>query len=51
MNEYPNVLDTAIAEAFGWNGVVIDWRSPLQDDDYAEYCDEAFLERLDVDEL
>ncbi len=51
VNEYPDVLDSAITKALGWNGVVIDWRSPLQDDDYAEYYDEAFLERLDVEEL
>ena len=51
VNEYPNVLNTAISEAFGWGSVVIDWRSPLEEDDYAEYYDEAFLERLGVDEL
>jgi len=51
VNEYTNVLDAAIADAFGWNGVVIDWRSPRQDDDFAEYYDEAFLDRLGVYEL
>ena len=51
VREYPDVLDTAIAEAFGWRDTAIDWRSPLQDDDYAEYYDDAFLDRLGVDEM
>lgn len=51
VREHANVLDTAIAEAFGWRDAVIDWRSPRQDDDYAEYYGQAFLDRLGVDEL
>lgn len=46
VNEAPDVLDTAITSAYGWIDIVIDWRSPRQDDDYAEYYDDAFLERL-----
>ncbi len=51
VHEYPDVLDKAIAEAFGWRSTIINWRSPRQDDDYAEYYDKEFLDRLDVDEL
>lgn len=48
VNQYSDVLDKAIAEAFGWRDAEIDWRSPRQDDDYAEYYDQAFLDRLGV---
>ena len=51
VREYPGLLDTAIAEAFGWQAMAIDWRSPIQDDDYAEYYDQAFLDRLLVNDL
>ena len=51
VHEYPDVLNKAIAEAFGWSDTVIDWRSPRRDDDYAEYYDQAFLDRLGVDKL
>jgi len=51
VNETPDVLDTAIASAFGWPDTEIDWRSPRQDDDYAEYYDDSFLERLGVTKL
>jgi hypothetical protein len=51
VREYPGLLGTAIAEAFGWRKTVIDWRSPIQDDGYAEYYDQAFLDRLGIDEL
>lgn len=51
VREHPGLLGTAIAEAFGWRKTVIDWLSPIQDDDYAEYYDQAFLDRLRIDEL
>lgn len=51
VSEYPGLLDTAIADAFGWRKTVIDWRSPIQDDGYAEYYDQAFLDRLGINEL
>lgn len=51
VNQYAHVLDTAISDAFGWRYAEIDWRSPRQDDDYAEYYDQAFLDRLGVDGL
>lgn len=51
VNEYPRVMESAIAEAFAWCDPEIDWRSPRQDDDYAEYYDRAFLECLGITEL
>jgi hypothetical protein len=51
VRDHTHVLDTSIAEAFGWRDAAIDWRSPRQDDEYAEYYDQAFLDRLGVTEL
>jgi hypothetical protein len=51
IGEHVDVLKIAVREAFGWHGTPIDSRSPQQDDDYAEYYDEAFLERLGLVEL
>ncbi|MFZ3048813.1 MAG: hypothetical protein WA151_23095 [Desulfatirhabdiaceae bacterium] len=51
VREYPGLLGTAIADAFGWPETVIDWRSPIQGDDFAEYYDQTFLDHLGVDEL
>ncbi len=51
IHEYSDLLDTAIAEAFGWCGEKIEWLSPRDDDGYAEYYDQAFLDRLGVDGL
>jgi hypothetical protein len=42
VNHAPRVLDEQIGLG------PIDWRSPLRDDDYAEYRDAAFLDRLGV---
>lgn len=42
VNQAPEVLDAQIGIG------PIDWRSPLSTDDYAEYRDEAFLERLGI---
>jgi hypothetical protein len=42
VNLHPEVLDEAIQEG------PVEWRSPLADDDYAEYWDQAFLDRLGV---
>lgn len=51
VNHHADVLDTAIAEAFGWSGAETEWMSPREDDGYAEYYDQAFLDRLGVDGL
>ena len=42
VNLHPDVLDEAIEDG------PVEWRSPLADDDYAEYWDQAFLDRLGV---
>lgn len=42
VNQAPDELDRAIGLG------AIDWRSPLADDEYAEYRDESFLTRLDI---
>lgn len=42
INGQPTLLDAQVGLA------PILWRSPLADDDYAEYSDQAFLERLGV---
>ena len=37
--------------AFSWDAAeAIEWRSPIESDQYAEYYDEAFLERLGIEE-
>ncbi len=45
INCHPHVLDREIAAALGETGS-IEWKSPLQSDDYAEYRDGAFLDRI-----
>ena len=45
MNDRPGTLDSAIVSASGQRiRGTIQWLSPLADDDYAEYRDDAFLE-------
>jgi len=41
-------LNDPIAARLDIAPATIDWLSPLSDDDYAEYRDQAFLDRLDV---
>ena len=41
-----------VRSVFGWPAAEeITWRSPLEEDDYAEYYDETFLQRLGVKDL
>ena len=48
----PQKLNRRIAESFGWSDKEdIKWRSPLRDDEYAEYQDESFLAVLDLTHL
>jgi hypothetical protein len=49
INDAPEVLNRIIVEelSLGDTGS-IEWRSPRQDDGYAEYQDKAFLDRLGV---
>lgn len=52
VNKHPDVLDARLIESFGWPAVErISWRSPIHKDGYAEYYDEAFLERLGIADL
>ena len=43
VNNRTRELDRLISGAFGWNEARIEWRSPLQDDGYAEYYDQEFF--------
>lgn len=45
INEKKRYLDCEISKVIG-KQMKIDWRSPLQTDEYAEYRDEDFLRRL-----
>lgn len=46
VNLYPETLDLPIGEKLG--DIDIEWLSPLKSDDYAEYRDKDFLDRLGV---
>jgi len=45
-------LDASVARAFGWSADErIEWLSPIEDDGFAEYYDQAFLDRLGLTTL
>ena len=47
VNRCPDVIDDAISEAMGLGQYeTIEWLSPLESEDFIEYRDQAFLERL-----
>jgi len=48
INEKPRYLDSEIMKELKLPKEEISWRSPLKEDDYAEYQDQAFLDRLGV---
>jgi hypothetical protein len=49
VNQHPDFLKRKIKEACGLKPAqTIEWVSPLEDDEYAEYRDQQFLDRLDV---
>ena len=49
VKEHSTALDSAIRASLNLpESESIEWRSPVIDDDYAEYYDEAFLERLGI---
>ena len=50
INEKKKYLDYKISKVVG-KQMKIDWRSPLELDDYAEYRDEDFLIRLGLDKM
>ncbi len=47
INNKKKYLDAEISKVIG-KQMKIDWRSPLKSDDYAEYRDEDFLEKLGI---
>ena len=52
VNQRQEDFSRDVRSVFGWPAVEeIRWRSPIQEDDYAEYYDEAFLQRLGVNDL
>jgi hypothetical protein len=52
VNEETETLDARVCGAFGWDSRErIEWRSPLVADEFAEYFDQSFLDRLDVASL
>lgn len=51
VNERTAELNQYVSSAFGWGNEILDWRSPVQNDGYAEYYDREFLERLGVNDL
>ena len=49
VNECPDLLNDKIIRKTGLpRRTTIEWRSPLLDDDYAEYRDQAFLELVEI---
>jgi len=49
VNEYPEIISNELTDKLNLtNNERIIWLSPLQDDDFAKYSDEAFIERLGV---
>jgi len=52
VNERPELIDGRLAAAIGLPaGGRIQWLSPLRQDEYAEYANQAFLDRLGVERL
>ena len=50
VNEYPDHLESRITAELGLTkNEKFSWLSPLEEDEYAEYGDKEFLERLDVE--
>ena len=48
VNDYPDLFNQEIAEQLGVTSKQIHWLSPLREDDYAEYSDDDFIEKLGV---
>lgn len=52
VNDRTQQLNAGVARAFGWSpNEQIRWLSPVKDDGFAEYYDQAFLDRLGVSNL
>ena len=51
-NEASAFTNARIRSAFGWHtSEMIEWRSPIESDMYAEYYDDEFIKRLGIDEM
>ena len=51
-NEDSSAFNSLLIEVLNWSGDEnIRWCSPIQEDDFAEYYDDSFLERLDLRDL
>ena len=48
VNSYPDLLDSPILSELRPSVNEIDWCSPLESDDYAEYYDHDFIDRLGI---
>jgi hypothetical protein len=48
VNQRPDLLCQKVSDALGLTGKHIEWVSPRADDEYAEYGDQDFLERLGI---
>ena len=49
VNRCPDVIDDAISKAMGLDqDETIEWRSPLESENFIEYRDHTFLERLEI---
>lgn len=52
INNHPELIDAELMSAGALpTGVTVRWVSPLEDDDWAEYRDGAFLERIGLSRL
>src|SRR5262245_58216802 len=52
VNDRTSLLNRLVVEAFGWSLIErIEWVSPTREDDFAEYYDQAFLDRLGLSRL
>ena len=52
VNESATTLDSHVRRAFDWPAEErIEWLSPVASDEYAEYYDESFLERLSLKDV
>jgi hypothetical protein len=52
VNECKHAFNSRLRDLFGWSKHErIDWISPIKSDDYAEYYDQAFLDKLGVKNL
>ncbi|MEE8328967.1 MAG: hypothetical protein V3R54_03445 [Thermodesulfovibrionia bacterium] len=51
LNDHPTLLTSLIKKKLDIKSNEIEWVSPLKDDEYSEYRDNDFLERLGISEL